>query len=188
MMQHIPHFGTINVDRIISVSQSPPRWSFKSDRRIVRPYIFWGKPRIERGWSYLNPATVNLRIGAEEYIMVSFKPGEVEQAYRDVKAAVLDAQAGVRAETIVSAAVMRTEPNRAGEGTVGMVYSLPRPARHHHILHAMPEMGRSPSRSMQGFLTSTGRFVGRRQARVIAIRAGQVEPNGIAELFSEDLW
>lgn len=44
--------------------------------------------------------------------------------------------------------------------------------------------------TIQGFLTSTGRFVDRKEAYRIALNAGQInESNGVdGELFSEDLY
>lgn len=74
----------------------------------------------------------------------------------------------------------------------GLVFSMPKPARHHHIIHAMSRIGLGPEKvKNQGFLTSKGEFVGRGVARFIAVRAGQIDdrkshhPN---HLFSEDLW
>ena len=45
-------------------------------------------------------------------------------------------------------------------------------------------------KTVQGFLTSTGRFVDRKEAYRIALNAGQIdESNGVdGELFSEDLY
>lgn len=39
-----------------------------------------------------------------------------------------------------------------------------------------------------GFLTSDNRFVGREEAKQIAIKAGQVKPDFRGTIFSEDLW
>ncbi len=89
-------------------------------------------------------------------------------------------------ERIISAAV------RIGE----MIFSLPPPARHHDVLHNMAEniirTGQDPTWE-QGFVTSSGRFVDRRQGCFIARNAGQLDlvrpKTGPAwELFSEDLW
>lgn len=74
----------------------------------------------------------------------------------------------------------------------GVIHSLPRPARHHHILHAM--IGLDRSLSEQGFVTSDGTFVDRPTAMEIALAAAQVKRRkGLTdydgpELFSEDLW
>ena len=88
-------------------------------------------------------------------------------------------------ERIISAAV------RIGE----MIFSLPPPARHHDVLHNMSENitpGQGPTWE-QGFLTTSGRFVGRREGYVLARWAGQLDhvrpkTEPLVELFSEDLW
>lgn len=73
----------------------------------------------------------------------------------------------------------------------GMVCSVPRPGRHHHIIRQMATAGIPiPITGEQGFLTSDGLFVGRKIARTIAEAAGQIaskhgNPN---ELYSEDIW
>ena len=70
----------------------------------------------------------------------------------------------------------------------GVVYTLPPPARHCHIIW---EYGDFPSFE-SGFITSDGEFVDREKAFKIASAAGQVKRqaggyNG-PELFTEDLW
>ncbi len=77
----------------------------------------------------------------------------------------------------------------------GMIYSLPRPARHHDILHKLHELGLpaavdGPYGSLeQGFLLSDGTFVGRGRAAKLALAAGQVQKlTAPPELYSEDLW
>jgi len=73
----------------------------------------------------------------------------------------------------------------------GMVYSMPRPARHHNILHSMAMNGlvKFGSGENQGFLLSDGKFYSRKEAGDIAVKNGQLKklsypPN----LYSEDLW
>lgn len=93
-----------------------------------------------------------------------------------------EAAAVLGVERIVAAAIKHT----------GVTVSLPRPARHGDIFITAGWMFRKVTvlPSHQGFLTSEGRFVGREEARQIAIDAGQC-PGGPAharELFSEDLW
>lgn len=84
-------------------------------------------------------------------------------------------------ETIVAAAIQWE----------GLTYSLPRPARHAHVLWcAADSVGKKYlSYVCQGFLTSDGRFVNRIQARHIAYMAGQnpKTTGNEQELFSEDL-
>lgn len=72
----------------------------------------------------------------------------------------------------------------------GCIYSLPRPARHSHILWAMPDAEeRDHHPRNQGFLTSEGRYVSREEAVTIAYQSGQCrEPQNPTQLFSEDLW
>ena len=85
-------------------------------------------------------------------------------------------------ETIVAAAIEH-------EGTI---YHVPPPGRHHHICHKMVlELGLPVNAQRnQGFLTNTGRFVGRREAADIARAAGQIikKTGPENELFSEDVW
>ena len=85
-------------------------------------------------------------------------------------------------ERIVSAAV------RIGPTAV----TFPPPARHGDIMKAIHDINRKLliKPSDQGFLTSTGRYVTRGEAQLIAVAAGQVsdEPALRGELFSEDLW
>jgi hypothetical protein len=86
-------------------------------------------------------------------------------------------------ETIVRAAIRHVE---------GDVHSVPRPGRHHDVIHSMGEryQHRRPEGHEQGFLTSTGRFIGRDEAWRIAERSGQLLPRatGAGHLFSEDVW
>lgn len=90
-------------------------------------------------------------------------------------------------ETIAAAAVLHE----------GVIYSKPRPHRHHHILHehvVTDEKGNILRGKLlggrQGFVTDTGRFVDRREACEIAREANQiVQKHGPDDvLFSEDMW
>jgi len=75
----------------------------------------------------------------------------------------------------------------------GMTCSMPPPHRHHDVMKAIWHMNRrlgAVPPENQGFITNTGRFVGREEACVIARAAGQIlekTPPG-NKLFSEDLW
>lgn len=87
-------------------------------------------------------------------------------------------------EKIVAAAVLAK----------GIILTVPAPGRHHTVLNAMDiELGLcaltlGPPDS-QGFTTSTGRFVGRKEAAEIAVAAGQIKaPKWGDVLYSEDLW
>lgn len=72
------------------------------------------------------------------------------------------------------------------------VYHLPRPARHHHVIHFLVEIGHKPPiRGEQGFLLSDGTFVGRITAAKVAVEAGQIKKSDLVAppwLFSEDVW
>ena len=72
----------------------------------------------------------------------------------------------------------------------GLIMSMPKPARHHHVIAAMPaRMARAVLPSDQGFLTNKGEFVGREDGLKMATDAGQLlKPTSHDELFSEDLW
>jgi len=74
----------------------------------------------------------------------------------------------------------------------GVTFSLPRPARHHTVMHSLGLYlsTQDLAAATQGFITSEGRFVNRCQARQIAHLSGQ-EPKTTGpahELYSEDLW
>lgn len=80
----------------------------------------------------------------------------------------------------------------------GEIITAPRPARHHQLLelHWAAAKGKEGTPrhqlvppSAQGFVTSTGRFVSREEAALIAVAAGQITaPQWGSRLFSEDLW
>ena len=73
----------------------------------------------------------------------------------------------------------------------GVVYTLPKPYRHHHIIKMMineyDEL--APIIGEQGFVTDTGKFLDRESAATLALQNGQCnELDSPPELFSEDLW
>jgi hypothetical protein len=89
-------------------------------------------------------------------------------------------------ETIEVVAILRTLDSK--------LFSLPRPARHNHIIDHIidtnPAVKRVGYGYKQGFITSTGRFVDRAEGYVLARLAGQiVKKHGAANvLYSEDMW
>jgi hypothetical protein len=92
----------------------------------------------------------------------------------------------IRDERIVAAAILHVD---------GRIFSLPPPNRHNDVIAHMREEGAWGHQDHergheQGFLTSAGRFVRRKPAKVIAERAGQLLPRagGTPALFSEDVW
>jgi len=57
------------------------------------------------------------------------------------------------------------------------------------IIHHLAKSGfKTPIDGKQGFITSTGRFVGRVEAKEIAIASGQITESEYSQLYSEDLW
>jgi hypothetical protein len=93
-------------------------------------------------------------------------------------------------EAIVAAAHLYRDAHKEGDTrAVPVIVSAPPPARHHNLFIAYDRLG-APDES--GFLTSTGRFVGRAEALRIAKAAGQplIDHPSRHEtlLFSEDLW
>lgn len=81
----------------------------------------------------------------------------------------------------------------------GEIWTLPRPARHHHILHVMHEVlgwnGETrkvepladEERIDQGFVDDAGVFIDREMSAIAAFMCGQIAEKK-SELFSEDLW
>lgn len=71
----------------------------------------------------------------------------------------------------------------------GVIVTVERPLRHGSCINFLNAHGLE-YRECQGFLTSTGRFVDRQEAGLIAKAAGQGEPRDVCNgnLFSEDLW
>jgi hypothetical protein len=73
----------------------------------------------------------------------------------------------------------------------GRLYTLPRPNRHHHIIHKVyQETSEQVITDSQGFVTSKGRYVLREEALEIARNAGQLLPCHFhkTQLFSESVW
>lgn len=61
--------------------------------------------------------------------------------------------------------------------------------RHHLIIAKAASYGVSSVGAEQGFVTTTGKFVDRKQAMEIAKRMGQMpKDHKNPELYSEDLW
>lgn len=112
-----------------------------------------------------------------------------------------DAVEELAAETIVAAAVrIPVQPPFAGTMWMGkpvypefLTVTAPPPARHGTLMHPLSDYTESRiGPDDQGFLTSTGRFVGRKEAHAIAVAAGQpMIDHGSripGTLYSEDLW
>lgn len=72
-----------------------------------------------------------------------------------------------------------------------LIVSLPRPNRHGDIIKCIvTDLSMEDAHDFdQGFITSEGRYVDRREGAAIAIAAGQItELQCPPNLFSEDLW
>ena len=73
----------------------------------------------------------------------------------------------------------------------GVVWQLPSPARHHHVLWALDQVlpGRAIEAHDQGFVTADGDYVDRVDGSRLAIDAGQIERlQWPPYLYSEDMW
>jgi hypothetical protein len=94
------------------------------------------------------------------------------------------------AQLRVEAAAIRSD---TGDG---MVYSVPRPGRHHDVIRHMRAHGYEGGvqGGLQGFVLSDGRFVMRKAALQVARKAGQLLERAPTAgswahgLFSEDVW
>jgi hypothetical protein len=79
----------------------------------------------------------------------------------------------------------------------GVVWSLPKPFRHHHIIRVIADLTGathidcSESRGDQGFLDANGQYLDRKHALARALTLKQVlneDDIRCGMLFSEDLW
>ena len=76
----------------------------------------------------------------------------------------------------------------------GVVWAMPKPNRHHHVLHMLDAAGLEAIRCYdihQGFITNKNRFLTRAEAAILAIQNGQANPDKMynkARCYSEDLW
>lgn len=194
----LPRLGHTNVETVSKIWVRQAKWRGGHGRnQAVRRYGWFGGP-IERlrggdGWRYFVPAAVMVRLVGKEY------PIELE-CTNDKAAYALQVEllralnvGDPSAERIVAAAIQvrQWSPYPEPGAWVHMTYTLPAPARHPHILHAASYQQPEPlMRIDQGFLTSTGRYVGRKEAMGLALIAGQVDPatKRLPDLFTEDLW
>jgi hypothetical protein len=74
----------------------------------------------------------------------------------------------------------------------GSMISLPKPHRHHHIFALAAFLGVDMNDGKQGFVTTNGAFVDRKEAQRLVISHGQQNRRSgnteSKELFSEDVW
>lgn len=151
---------------------------------------------------YTNPAYYGSRIEGAKVEAFADMPSKtdwdrMEAELEAFRAAEDDRDAEREAiEREATAAASRERIIAAAVQVEGVTISLPLPARHGQVLAAMDAMHLPEyqlHRATQGFLTSTGRFVNRVQAKQIAHMAGQPQLRPEHErhqrdLFSEDLW
>lgn len=88
---------------------------------------------------------------------------------------------------------MREQIAQAAINYDGKVWAVEVPGRHHTIARTRFEtLGPDyhlEGRAIQGFVTTRGRFVDRKEAAQIAIESGQLEKlSWPPDLYSEDLW
>lgn len=86
--------------------------------------------------------------------------------------------------TKIAAAAIRFE---------GVLYSLPPPHRHHHIIRLIVDTTgvKSIMHEEQGFIDDQGNFLDRETAMKVAQAAGQIIDGRapvLRELYSENLW
>jgi len=77
----------------------------------------------------------------------------------------------------------------------GVIYSLPKPNRHHNVIIKIIELTNAQTVDAhgddQGFLDDTGKYLNRKEALEVARVNGQLRndrPIWNNELFSENLW
>lgn len=73
----------------------------------------------------------------------------------------------------------------------GVTYSLPKPNRHHHIIHEIHlATGDTDIFGDQGFLDDTGKFLSRADALVHAKACNQLNDRPLWDdwLYSENVW
>lgn len=88
---------------------------------------------------------------------------------------------------------MKTKITKVAIRVGGTTWTLPAPARHHELIASVIKstkgVGYDAKKAVQGFKTSDGQFVDRKQAAAIAIKTGQIkELKWPPNLYSEDLW
>jgi len=211
-LRYIRHLGMMNPDHIQAVKAMKARFSYgdvarykdgpKKGHPRAHRQLFTGKPQRP----YLDPfggtrrrAHVNVWHVGDTYPM-SLDDTTDGDAKRQAQEIMDDLRAPLATETIVAAAVRLPIDQSDTEWTHKLEYivmSAPAPARHHHVVQANWALHGVPiGPHEQGFLTSTGRYVDRKEAFLIALASGQLKPDKVKQadrrvtpdLFSEDLW
>lgn len=160
-----------------AVSHQPDVWSLVLAAALVGALLFLAM--IDRGWIRLDGqifgSLLHLRCQAHPSIY----------GYCGFEQDFLSEFAKYRQEDEVIYLVALRHPS-------GRIYAARRPARHPHVIRLMVEHGDAGLRNTkdQGFVTSWGRYVDRKEACVIARCNEQlIRKDGPQDtLFSEDLW
>jgi hypothetical protein len=203
----IPYLGIIDPAQIQKVSVRKPsvsytRWHARS--KPSREYLWWGKWIRPSGWGQkeVNVALVRVWYAGDEYpaIIECDNLAHATRVHAEIIFAINDALKAPTIERIVAVAIVlgwHTEMDQEYQAQYPgepVVVSKPAPARHHHVIHEVAVATGKPVHPLaQGFVTSTGRFVDRKEAMVIALTAGQLlDPSKVTgampQLYSEDVW
>lgn len=88
---------------------------------------------------------------------------------------------------------MNAEPLHVVQAAImkqGIMFTMPRPFRHGHIIRGMCGIFPAPnSGDEQGFVLSDGTFADRGKAALVAWNAAQTRgPDALRKLYTEDLW
>lgn len=202
----IPYLGIIDPAQIQKVSVRNPSVSYlDSWGHRAKPHrtgLWWGKWVRPNDWmdKRVHTALVRVWYAGDEY-PVSVECDNLAHATRvhaEIIFAINEALKAPAVERIVAVAIVlgwHTEMDQdylAQYPGEPVVVSKPAPARHHHVIHEVAVATGKPVHPLaQGFVTSTGRFVDRKEAMVIALTAGQLlDPSKMAlpQLYSEDVW
>ncbi|RVH56225.1 DUF4031 domain-containing protein [Sinorhizobium meliloti] len=108
--------------------------------------------------------------------------GAVEVTRRELLAKAKESAMTEKLDWIVSAAVRYH----------GVTFSVPRPGRHDDVLRPLYQLSAAAAvNGEEGFLTRTGHFLDRREAKRLAVETGQFRKSArpeTDELCTEDLW
>lgn len=177
-----PHPDDEAVDRFAAAMKAKLKWE-----REERGRHGWNDPSICPE-SYLARLLIeHLEKGNDgnfedvaNFCMMLHQRGAHPRVLADALTAGKPEQVVTKREIIVAAAISHN----------GLICTMPQPARHHHIIHTLHRSEYSlPVSSEEGFLTSEGRFVDRKKAAELAIKAGQIDQlQWPPYLYSEDLW
>lgn len=193
--------GSRPLQTIIGGHKPAQAFSGKGFKPLTLPRGAGSEMSDEDRQHYTNPAYYGSRVEGAKVEAFADMPSKtdwdrMEAELEAFRAAEDDRDAEREAiEREATAAASRERIIAAAVQVEGVTISLPLPARHGQVLHAAINMHLPQNMihaACQGFLTSTGRFVNRVQAKQIAHLAGQPqmrpESERTKDLYSEDLW